>query len=355
MGHQLFAQDVLPGIEGVHGERRVPVEGNGDHDGLDVLVGQEFVVIVILLDFAGGRFAQLADQAHAVVVAVAHEGPQAVRGANVGHRHDVHIFRRMLGEEDIPLVARADEADAHPVSFELLIAEVGGSQADRAGCGGLEKITAADVGVVQSVGDAIEILRADLDLFGRQLHGESLIYVDTEGGAGLAVRRLPGTKTRNRRSMPNHWPVGMQAIAKRAMTSIRFLLTMKLCSGPAVSSRSSTPGHGWNCEIKRQEKHGRGNCRRPGGQTDHQQSANPKQSPDRQVVDLLLRRPRLGNGSPGELWARQEFSRFLPEIGIEGADGIDQLGPQLLNLAPLHVEMLMLEGLVARGTRPRSV
>ena len=79
VGHQLFAEDVLAGIQGIHGERRVPVERNGDHDGLDIFVGQELVVIVILFDLAGGRLAQLADQAHAVIVAVAHERPQAVR------------------------------------------------------------------------------------------------------------------------------------------------------------------------------------------------------------------------------------------------------------------------------------
>ncbi len=73
----------------------------------------------------------------------------------------------------------------------------------------------------------------------------------------------------------------------------------------------------------------------------------PDQRPDRQVVDLLLRRPRLGDGAPGELLAGQQFAGFLPEIGVEGADGIHQLGPQLLNFAPLHVEMLMLEGLGA--------
>ncbi len=42
-------------------------------------------------------------------------------------------------------------------------------------------------------------------------------------------------------STPNQRPVGSAAIATKATTSIRFLLTTKLCSGPSISG---TPSHG---------------------------------------------------------------------------------------------------------------
>ena len=42
-------------------------------------------------------------------------------------------------------------------------------------------------------------------------------------------------------SKPNQRPVGIDAIVSNAMTSIRFLLTIKLCSGPGAGG---TPGQG---------------------------------------------------------------------------------------------------------------
>ena len=63
----------------------------------------------------------------------------------------------------------------------------------------------------------------------------------------LLPQRAPFSVARRRRnvastlSSPNHIPEGMQARASNAMTSIRFLFTMKLCSGPGASG---TPGSG---------------------------------------------------------------------------------------------------------------
>ena len=72
-----------------------------------------------ILIFAGRLGAELLDQPDAVLVAVPLERPLAVRRPQVGDRDDVHVLRRMLREEDVPLIAGADERrlDRVPFSF----------------------------------------------------------------------------------------------------------------------------------------------------------------------------------------------------------------------------------------------
>ena len=99
----------------------------------------------------------------------------------------------MLGEQDVPLVPRANKAHADRVPLEFFVSEVGGAQAHGAGGGGLEKIATTHVGIVQAAGDAIEILVADLDLFRSQLHGGSLVTaIRKTGPVGRGARKARG-------------------------------------------------------------------------------------------------------------------------------------------------------------------
>ena len=94
--HRLFAVDVLAGLHGVDRGLLVPVVGGADDDGVDVLAGQDLVVVaggedVVAPEFLGAR--------EAAVVAVGD-----------GHQLDAGHLDGGLGVE-LPLAAGADESD----------------------------------------------------------------------------------------------------------------------------------------------------------------------------------------------------------------------------------------------------
>ena len=73
MGHQLFGEHVLAGLEGLDGHLVVQVQWQGDDHPFDVLVGQQFFVVVVNLDvlasFVLGLPTVLLHQAHAQAAA----------------------------------------------------------------------------------------------------------------------------------------------------------------------------------------------------------------------------------------------------------------------------------------------
>ena len=160
----------------------------------------------------------------------------------------------MLGEENIPLVARADETNADPISVELFVAEVGGTQPTAPAAPALRKSRRLTLESFNPFETRLKFSAADLDLFRRQLHGRNpLISTRRMAGAGLAERRLPGIRdAENRRSMPNHWPVGMAGNRQKGDDFNQVFIDDETVFGAGRFEQFFDARPGRNGQIKRQ-------------------------------------------------------------------------------------------------------
>ncbi len=174
-GHQLLAQDVLAGAQGVDGDRGMQVQRQGDDHGLNVRVGQQLLVVLVDLDLLG-LAAVDAVEAEARPGRLAGEDALAVGRPDVGDGDEVQVVLVVHADEDAALVAAADEADAHGVALERLVAEVarrGNRGATRGG--GDQALHEVAAGHALAADGLVEILLADLLLFGIQVQGHEIV------------------------------------------------------------------------------------------------------------------------------------------------------------------------------------
>ena len=106
VGHRLFAIDVLAGAGRIDGHLAVPVIGRGDDDNINVLVRQEFTVVLIRP--AAGQLRRLL---RALVEHVADRVDLDFVGL-------LHLEQRVDVSPDAPAAA-ADDAHAKPVGWRL--------------------------------------------------------------------------------------------------------------------------------------------------------------------------------------------------------------------------------------------
>ena len=115
------------GVQAFQRDGRVLIERHSNDDRFEiqfVLCGQQFAVIFERTDvfgFVGAKFFVEADPGDGVT---AFECAIEIGGPQIGHRHDVHVFWRMFGDQHVAFIAHADERRAHGVAFEFVVAEV---------------------------------------------------------------------------------------------------------------------------------------------------------------------------------------------------------------------------------------
>src|SRR5258707_8668821 len=120
-GHQLFAQDVLAGLHAIDGDGGMQVQRQGDNDGFDIFVLEQFLVVFVQLDVLARVFAVDAVEALAWPGQLALEDALLVGGANVGIGDDFEVLGVVLAHEHTALIAGADQGGLHRLVLDLLV------------------------------------------------------------------------------------------------------------------------------------------------------------------------------------------------------------------------------------------
>jgi hypothetical protein len=135
--HELLGEHMLAGPHRLDRSRSMQMQRQGNHDRLDVFVGEEFLVgLVDLHVLAGlvlGRPLILGHQPRPSLVGararhVAMEAAEDVVGTDVGDRDDIQIVGIVGPEQHAPLVASADHADPQRIADAFAVAEVDRAQ-----------------------------------------------------------------------------------------------------------------------------------------------------------------------------------------------------------------------------------
>jgi hypothetical protein len=112
VGERLLAVDVLAGPQGGEGDDRVPVVGRRDHDGVDVLSGDELAEVVV-----GPAAGEPGRGPRRVELVHPRPGGLTTGRVDVADGDDAHALLVEKGPQEAPrLDAHPDEADAEPVA-----------------------------------------------------------------------------------------------------------------------------------------------------------------------------------------------------------------------------------------------